>query len=169
MTSRHSTLWTGLLLLLSAAFTCSGLAQDPTDFAGDWALKLGNRILIVVALTPTPASGGHFTGSLVRPQHFSMENGAFFSNIKGPVVHCPIVRSNAKGNCLSFTTQNPSDKNDEDDFQLCTSGQGRGSLKIDVPTFEPWPVTKGKGPLVIATDWDSNPMSQQLRSRTNAV
>jgi len=155
MSRPHSTLSTGLLLLLSSSFTSSSLAQEPPDFAGDWALKLGNRVLIIVVLTPAPGGGGQFTGSVVRPQHFSMQNGAFVSSITGPVIHYPIVRSNTKDTCLSFTAQNPADKSDEDNFQLCISGQGRGSLKLDVPGFEPWPLTKEKGPLEVATDWDS--------------
>jgi len=28
-------------------------------------------------------------------------------------------------------------------------------LKFDVPGFEPWPLTKEKAPLEVATDWDS--------------
>jgi hypothetical protein len=155
MSRRHSTLWTGLLLLLSSSFTSGSLAQEPPDFAGDWALKLGNRVLLVVMLTPAPRGGGQFTGSLVRPQHYWIQNGAFVSSIRGPAIHYPIVRSSTKDNCISFTAQNPANKNDEDNLQLCVSGQGRGSLKYDLPGFEPWPLTKEKGPLVIAVDWDS--------------
>jgi hypothetical protein len=145
----------GLLLVLSAAFTSSALAQETSSFAGDWVLRLGNRVFIVVTLVPAAGGGGHFTGSLLRPQHFSTGGGEFFSDIKGPAIHYPIVRSSSKENCLSFTTQNPADRNDEDNFRLCITGEGRGSLKIELPTFEPWPVTKEKGPLALAADWES--------------
>jgi hypothetical protein len=155
MSRQHSIRLSSLLLLLGVIFTASGPAQETATFAGNWVLKLGNRVFIVVTLSPMLGSGGHFTGSLARPKHFSVANGAFFSGIKGPAVHYPIIRSSSKENCVSFTAQNPADKSDEDNFQLCTNGQGRGSLKIDVAGFEPWPVTKEKGPLAIATDWDS--------------
>jgi hypothetical protein len=145
-----------ILLLLSVASTRSGPAQQSPDFAGDWVLRLENRIFIVVTLTAVPGSGGHFTGSLVSPRHysFSTSGGGFFSNINGPAIHYPIVRSHTKDNCLFFTSQHPGDKTAEDDFELCRTEPGRGSLKIDAPVFVSWPVTKEQGPLDVATDWD---------------
>jgi len=40
------------MLLLTAALSSIGLEQATTDFAGDWVLKLGNRIFMVVKLRP---------------------------------------------------------------------------------------------------------------------
>jgi hypothetical protein len=145
----------GLWLFLCLAFHATAPAQGAKDLGGNWVLRLGNRIFIVVSLSPIMGSGGQFTGSLTRPKHFSMANGAFFSGIMGPTVDYRIVHSLTKADCLSFTTQNPADKSDEDNFQLCTSGQGRGTLKFDIAGLEPWPVTKEKGALAIAKDWDS--------------
>lgn len=142
-----------VFLLLSAIITSSGRARESRDFSGGWTLKIGQRIFVV--LTVTSESTSHFTGSLARLQHFSSSGGGSFSNIKGLVVRYPIVRGTVKGNCLFFTTQNPADKTDEDDFQLCITGQGRGTLKPDLPGVEPWPVTKEKGALIVDTDWDS--------------
>lgn len=145
-----------MLLLLSFAFIGGGLAQETADFAGNWVMKVGNRNFIVVTLTSASGSTGQFNGSLIRPQHFEIQTGgALLSGIKGPAIRYPIVRSTARENCLSFTTQNPADKSDEDNFQLCIAGQGRGTLKIDMPGFEAWPLTKEKGPQTVATDWDS--------------
>jgi hypothetical protein len=141
-------------LVLSFTLIGGGLAEETTDFTGDWVLKVGNRIFILVTLTSAPGSTGQFNGSLVRPQHFSTD-GVRFSGIKGPAIHYPIVRSTTRENCLSFTTQNPADKSDEDNFQLCISGEGRGTLEIVAPGFEAWPVTKEKGLLAVAADWDS--------------
>ncbi|MGD0125730.1 MAG: hypothetical protein ABSF46_10245 [Terriglobia bacterium] len=155
MSRQHSTRLSSLLFFLGVMFTVNSPAQQTPEFAGNWVLRLGNRIFIVVTLSPILGSGGHFTGSLARPQHFSIATGAFFSGINGPAVHYPIIRSASKGNCVSFTTQNPADNRDKDDFQLCTSRQGHGSLKIDIAGFEPWPVAREKGPLSIAGDWDS--------------
>jgi hypothetical protein len=142
------------LLLLSLAFAVSGSAQESPDFAGHWTLKLGNQNFIVLTLTPAPNDARHFDGFLVRPQHFTT-TGAAFSDIKGPIIQEPVIRSNTSGNCLSFTTQNPTDKSDETDFQFCLTDKGRGTLKISVPGLEPWPVAKEKGQLSVATDWDS--------------
>jgi len=143
-----------VFLLLSAAFTSSGVAQESKDFSGDWTLRIGKRIFVAGAVTATPESTAHFTGSLVRLQHFSSSDGGSFSNIKGPVIHYPIVRGAVRENCLFFTTQNPADKTDEDDFQLCIAGPGSGTLKF-LPGAEPWPVTREKGPSIVDTDWDS--------------
>lgn len=155
MSRQHSTRLSSLLLFLGVMFTVNSPAQETPGFAGNWVLRLGNRIFIVVTLSPILGSEGRFTGSLARPKHFSVANGAFFSGIKGPAVRYPIVHSSSKANCVAFTIQNPANNNDKDDFRLCTDRQGRGSLQIDISGFEPWPVTKEKDPLVIATDWDS--------------
>jgi len=160
-----------LLILLIATLGSNATAQKPPDFAGEWVLTLGKRILLAVSLTPD-SGGAHFSGSMLRPQHFSSDGGSF-SSIKGLGVRYQIVRSAVKQNCLSFTTQNPSDKSDEDAFELCSTGE-TGSLRIDSPGSASWPVTKRRGPITIATDWDStrtyflddtdvdNPVMQQI-------
>jgi len=92
---------------------------------------------------------------MIHPQHLSSD-GVHFFGIKGSPVHYPVIRGEVKGNCFSFTTQNPTDKNDTDDFELCATAPGRGTLKTtEAPGIEPWPVTREKGPLVVAVDWDS--------------
>jgi hypothetical protein len=144
-----------LSFLLSAIFGPSTLPQKAPDFSGDWTLKLGNRVFLIVAVSPMPDEAESFGGSLIRAQHFSSSNGVTFSGVKGPVIRYPIVKTAVKENCLSFTTQNPADANDKDDFQLCITSEGQGTLKIDLPNFDGWPVTKEKGPLAVATDWDS--------------
>jgi hypothetical protein len=155
MSRQQSTRLSSSLLFLGVLFTVNSPAQQTPGFAGNWALRLGNRTFIVVTLSPILGSDGHFTGTMARPKHYSVANGAFFSGIKGPAVRYPIVHSSSKANCVAFTIQNPANNTDKDDFRLCTDRQGRGSLQIDVSGFEPWPVTKEKSPLVIATDWDS--------------
>ncbi len=145
-----------LLLLLSFAPNGGGLAQEtPADFAGIWVLKLGGRPFVVVTLTPVLGSKGEFTGSLVRPKHFSTGDGQSFSKIQGPAVTYPVVRTSLKENCLALIVQNPTSKNDEDDFQLCSSGQGHVALKFTAAPFEPSPVTKERDQLTVFTDWDN--------------
>ena len=142
-----------LLILLMAMLGSDAVAQKSPDFAGEWVLTLGKRIFLAVSLTRDPG-GTRFSGSMLRPQHFSSENGGSFSGIKGPAIRYPIVRSTVRQNCLSLTTQNSSDKSDEDIFELCITGE-TGSLRIDSPGTASWPVTKQPGPTTIATDWDS--------------
>ena len=163
-----------LALMVSAIFNTNSLAQEPPEFAGDWTLRLGSHIFILLTLTPAPDIG-HFNGFLIRPQHFTMSD-VTFSSIKGPTVQEPVIRSTASGNCLSFTTQNPGDKSDETNYQLCLTDKARGTLKLSQLGLEPWPVTREKGPLLVATDWDntrsyilddgyeSNPGMQQIFS-----
>jgi hypothetical protein len=142
-----------LLILLMAMLGSDAAAQKSPDFAGEWVLTLGKRIFLAVSLTPDPG-GIRFSGSMLRPQHFTSASGGSFSGIKGPAIHYPIVRGAVKQNCLSFTTQNPSDKSDEDTFELCITGES-GSLRLDLPGSASWPVTKQRGPTTIANDWDS--------------
>jgi len=156
MISRGASKRFSLCLLLSIVLVSGMEGQNSADFAGDWVLKIGSRTFLILSLVQASESTGPLAGSLARLQHLSSSNDESFSGIKGPVIHYVIVRSAIGGNCLSFTVQNPGDKNDQDNFQLCITGQGRGTLKIDVPNFEPWPVTKEKTPLSISTDWDSS-------------
>jgi hypothetical protein len=142
------------LLVLNFAFSTDLLAQASPDFSGDWALKLGNRIFIAVSLAPARDDTGHYGGWLSRPKQFSTSGAPSFSGIEGPVIRFPVVASSVKENCLSFTTQNPTDADDKDDFKLCVTSASSGTLKIDVPGFDAWPLEKEKGPLAVATDWD---------------
>lgn len=142
------------LIFLCVVFTGRCLAEQQPDFTGNWALKLGKRVFL--ALTVTPAeSAGQFTGSLVMlPQFVSSKDSISFSNIKGPAIRSSIVHSVVKANCLLLTAQDPDDKGDTN-FQFCITGEGHGTLKVDLPGAEPWPLTKENGPLSVATDWDS--------------
>lgn len=143
------------LLLVAVVPVCKGSAETPIDFSGDWVLRLGTRALIVVTVKPTTTGAKGLDGWLARPTHFSSSGaGEFFSDIRGPVTRYPIVQTRVSGDCLAFTTQNPNDISDTDDFRLCLVGPGHATLGIDLPTFDPWPVTREKGPITVATDWD---------------
>ncbi len=143
-----------LLVLLSAVLCGNAWGQEKADFAGEWALRLGKRVFLVVSLKPVAQDAGRYEGALIRPKHFST-SGVNFSGISGGAVRFRIVKSAIKENCLSFTTENPADTSDTDDFQLCEVSDGQGTLKLKVPGFEAWPVSREKGPVALATDWDS--------------
>ncbi len=142
-----------LIVLVSAGFVTSGRAQESGEFAGNWTIKIGERVFLV--LTVAGGGAGQFRGALTRVEHFSTSGSGSFSNIKGVVIHEPIVKGTVKENCFNFTVQNPADHTDEDDYRLCLTGQERGTLKPDVAGVEPWPVVKEKGELSVSTDWDS--------------
>ena len=144
------------LVLVGAAFMASTFGATTTNFSGHWALKIGNRTLMALTLTREPGNARQFTGWLSRPTKFESSGaGNFFSNIKGPTIRYHIIESNVTGHCLAFTTQNPANKTDLDHFRLCSGTPSHATLAIDIPTFEPWPVTKEKGSVIVATDWDS--------------
>jgi hypothetical protein len=103
-----------LAVLFCVVFTSHGEAQPSAHFAGDWVLRIGSRIFLVVTVASDPEDARRFTGTLARLQHFSSSFGGRFSGIKGPTIRYPIVRSTVKATCLLFTTQNPADKSDED-------------------------------------------------------
>jgi hypothetical protein len=145
------------LFLAGAVATGGGFSATTNNFAGNWALKIGNRVLMAVVLKPAPGDKGGFAGWLARPKHFNSSGaGEFFSDIRGPIVRYPIVQSHVSGNCLTLTTQNPANKSDTDHFRLCLCAPGHARLGIDLPTFEPWPVKREKGPIAVATDWESS-------------
>lgn len=111
-----------------------------------------------MSLTVKSVAGdaGRFTGSLVRPQHFTVSgSGASFSGIRGPSAHYIVTRTRLSGSCLRFTAEKPEEESDRDNFRLCIADDGRATLGFDIPSVEPWPVTKAKEPVAIATDWDS--------------
>ena len=140
--------------LLSGIFALAASSQQPADFSGEWVLRMAKHAFLQLSLK-TPAQGASYTGMLARLKHFSSAGGGAFSNIKGPIVRYPIVRSAVKGNCLSFTVQNPADKNDEDNFKFCATGQSTGTLSPDFPGVEPWPLSKEGVAATVDDDWDS--------------
>lgn len=152
---RHARFFFATFLFVSLLVSHSD-AQNSRDFVGNWVLRLGNRPLLVVTLASSNRQDGSLSGALVRPK-FSYQSGtesAFFA-IGGTVLHYPLTQSQIKENCLLFTTQNPADEKDEDNYRLCSSGHGSGTLGYDFPGVDSWPVTMEKDPPVVATDWES--------------
>jgi len=143
-----------LFLFLCSFPSAKSEGQQAPDFSGNWALKLGTRTLMEVHVTPRAQGSGAFGGTLIGPKQFS-PNGSGFSNIKGPIVHYPIVQSSLKGNCLSLTVEDTVDKSDQSTFQLCLTGKDRATLRPDFPGVDAWPIIREKTPSTIAIDWDS--------------
>ena len=62
--------WLASLALLSCLQGISS-AQTHQDVAGEWALGLGKRTLLVLSLRPVSGNSESYTGSLARPTHLT--------------------------------------------------------------------------------------------------
>ncbi|HEV2205275.1 MAG TPA: OsmC family protein [Candidatus Acidoferrales bacterium] len=147
------------LLTLLWALCPSKAVAGSANFAGNWVLRLGTRPLMVLTLQPGSTKEAPYTGSLSRPQHFSVSETAQFSKIREPVVTYPIIQSSTTDNCVVFTTQNPSDKKDQDRYRLCSANRQSGMLGLDVPGVAAWPVSHERHAPAVATDWESRAYS----------
>lgn len=145
------------LLLAGAAFTASAFAGTKPDFAGFWAIKIGNRALMAVTLKRVPGSAGRYTGSLATPTHFNTSGAnEFFSDIQGPINRSRVVGTRVGGNCLTLTSQDSGGKGNSDSFRFCLGAPGHASLGLGIPGFGPLPLTREKQPLVVGANWDRN-------------
>lgn len=151
--------WLYLLLLPGISFMRSGLAQTANTFAGSWTLMVGNRPLIVVTLRPGSGGAEPWVGWLASPKHFeSSGTGDSFSNIGGPTTRARVIRSRVNGSCLIFTTESPTDEQDQERYRLCLTAPGHATLGIDIPCaqgLQPWPVAREPAAVTVATNWDS--------------
>ena len=73
--------------------------------------------------------------------------------MKGPAVIYPVVSSVFMGNCAALTIQDPADKTNTDNVELCIVGQATATLKI-APGLQPLPMSRSQAPVTVANDWD---------------
>jgi hypothetical protein len=120
-------------------------------------MKLGARNLIVLKLR---SEGGHLTGTVSRPKHFQCNDGIRFSEISSEAGTDPVVRSSIEKGHLHIVAQNPTDKTDEDEYDVELTGENQASLKIMGAPFDPWTIVRvqGKSEPEVATDWDAKHM-----------
>ena len=102
----------GLSCLSVSAFAMEDSMQD--GYSGQWVMKFGQRNFMVLTLK---IQNGNTSGSLRRPEHFQM-TGVSISRISSVSRTLPIVRGSVKQGKLHFVAQNPSDKTDEDEFEM---------------------------------------------------
>jgi hypothetical protein len=69
-------------------------------------------------------------------------SGKRFSQITSDEVKEVITSATIKGDHLLFTTANPKDQSDTNDYDLAITGKDQSSLKITDAPFDPWPVTR---------------------------
>jgi len=147
-----------LLLVLLLTTACKPKPASPVSqkFGGTWALLVGDRTFLVLALAET---GDKVTGTLARPSHFQVDaSGTRFSQITSDEVKEVITRATIEGEHLRFMTANPKDPGDTSDYDLAITGKDQASLKItDVP-FDPWPVTRvpAGSAAVVFKGWDAH-------------
>jgi hypothetical protein len=155
--------WNGYVLVLclfglmigADASASGGASLD--NFVGNWVMKLGAKNLIVLKLK---SQGGHLTGTVSRPKHFQCNDGIRFSGISSEVGTDPVVRSSVEKGHLHIVAQNPTDKTDEDEYDVELTGENQASLKIVGAPFDPWTIVRvqGKSEPDVATDWDAKRM-----------
>src|SRR4051812_47418025 len=75
-----------ILLVLLSGISFPALATTPTDYVGQYVLRIGSRNFIVLNLRDLQ---GALTGNLSRPRQSSL--GSFFSNISAEVITEPIT------------------------------------------------------------------------------
>ncbi|WP_058185656.1 hypothetical protein [Terracidiphilus gabretensis] len=148
---------TFLLCLLASSIHISAYASDLKDFAGSWALKLGDRNLFIFTLSP---SADCVTGTLDRPSSMSATN-SLYANITNTSRRDLITKCHFADAILHITTQNSGNPKDEDSYAITIQGNQAQFVEDDIPPGEPYipePVklTRVAPETKVSTDWEPN-------------
>jgi hypothetical protein len=131
------------------------LGAAPKEFAGTWAMRIGDRNLFVLTLTQ---DGEDMRGSFERPAEFS-SNNSIFAGIHGGLRRDLVVRSRFADGVLHLTIQNAMDAKDEDSYAMVVKGD-RAQLNFDdLPlgvVVEPRLFDRVPSGAKVATDWEPN-------------
>lgn len=125
------------------------------DFAGTWVMRIGQRNLFVLTLTPE-LDGMH--GRFERPMRFSATNGMLFCNMHGVTIERG-VRAVLKDKVLRLTFQNGNDPKDEDAFAMTVNGDHAEIVRDDLPSgtvVTPYSFERAAAAAKVATDWEPN-------------
>lgn len=125
------------------------------EFTGTWVMRLGERNLFVLTLTP---EGEGVRGRFERPAKFSSTN-SIFSGMRGGVRHDSVVRSRFADGLLHLTIQNANDAKDEDSYTMVVKGNRAELAFDDLPAdviLEPYVFERAPGGATVATDWEPN-------------
>ena len=140
-----------VLLIAANAAQSAGLK----DFAGTWAMRLGERNLFVLTLAP---QGEAIQGGLDRPARFS-SNNSIFANMRGGVRHDTVVRSRVADGVLHLTIRNMDDAKDEDSYAMVLNGKRAELTPDDLPAgvvVQPYAFERAPAGVTVATDWEPN-------------
>jgi hypothetical protein len=141
--------------ILQFATSCKPSIPAPQKFGGTWTMRLGDRTFLVLTLTETDDK---VTGSMAGPSHFQVDgSGARFSQIASDAVKEVITKATIKDDRLRFTTANPKDPSDTNDYELAITGKDQASLKIVDAPFDAWPITRVPSGSIatVFTGWDA--------------
>src|ERR1700744_4597912 len=146
-----------LLCFLACSAHIAAPASDVKDFAGSWALHLGDRHLFVFTLAP---SINCVSGTLDRPSSFSATN-SLYANISNTVRHDPITKCHFADGVLHITTQNSGDPKDEDSYAITIQGDQAQFVEDDIPPGvpyipEPVKLTRVAAETKVSTNWEPN-------------
>lgn len=129
-------------------------ATELKDFAGSWAMRLGDRNMFVLSLT---LKSTNMSGFWERPSEYSGGNLAF-SNMHGGVRRDRITQVKFSNGVLHLTVQNASDPKDGDAYAMTVNGD-RASLAYDIPSgvvIAPMQFERVAPGAKVATDWEPN-------------
>jgi hypothetical protein len=146
------------MLSAGAMFAVCGLAEAQTsaDPMGEWVMRIGQRTLFVLSIHAAEKAGQVCAGSLSRPQHFQTAGGSSFNHVQGPTGTEPIVACARKGDSLSITVENPTDRSDRDTYQLTVRDKTHADLQIEDAPIPPMKLERATGAVAVSTDWDPN-------------
>jgi hypothetical protein len=126
------------------------------EFAGTWVMRLGERNLFVLTLTP---EGDGVRGSFERPAKLSSTNTSIFVGMSGGVRHDNVVRSRFADGVLHLTIQNANNAKDEDSYTMVVKGNRAELAFDDVPAgvvLEPYLFERAPSGTKVATNWEPN-------------
>ena len=102
--------------------------------AGAWAFKVGDRILFLFTLDPSPGGGAPTTGVWLRPRRMNFtQDGA--SGVEMPAISEPVVVTTREHGDLRLVAANPAKPGDTDIFGFDLTGPDEAEL-----TFEEVPL-----------------------------
>lgn len=142
-----------LAFWMAAASVAPG--AELKEFSGTWVMRLGERNLFVLTLTP---EGEGVRGSFERPAEFSSANQVF-SGMRGGVRHDRVARSRFADGVLHLATQNANDAKDEDSYAMAVKGNRAELVSEDAPAgmvVQPFVFERAPGGAAVAADWEPN-------------
>ena len=140
-------------LLMLAANVAQG--TDLKVYAGTWVLRLGERNLFVLTLTP---EGDGVRGSFERPAKL-FRGISIFAGMSGGVRHDNVVRSRFADGVLHLTIQNANDAKDEDGYAMVVKENLAELSDDDLPAnmiTEPYLLERVPAEAKVVTDWEPN-------------
>lgn len=143
--------------LLPVLVLVSGVAHaaELKDFAGTWVMRLGNRNLFVLTLTP---DGKDMRGIWARPMKYGSTNGTF-TNMRDGIRRDPVVKVQFSGDMLHLDTQNAEDSKDTASYDMKLDGDRAMLTYHDLPPgagLAPYVLERASAGTTVATDWEPN-------------